>query len=87
MESVIYQDILNSPGMGGLFAALVTAAVAIFNYPNIDPNLRPVNIPSSDIAPSYDFIVVGSGSAGMTITNSCQSIVTPDDGIICPNIY
>jgi hypothetical protein len=44
--------------------ALITAAVAYLNYSQVDPRGRVVDIPINQLQPSYDFIIIGGGSAG-----------------------
>ena len=44
--------------------ALITAAVAYLNYSQVDPRGRVVDIPVNLLQSSYDFIIIGGGSAG-----------------------
>ena len=70
-------------GIRGAFAAFVAVlsfAVTRFNFPEVDPSLRPINIPTSMLNQSYDFIIVGAGSAGnyqMHQSNYIYSILPP----------
>jgi len=46
------------------FAPLLIAALAYFHYEMMDPESRPIDMDTELLASSYDFIVVGGGSAG-----------------------
>lgn len=46
------------------FVPMLVAAIAYFQYDNMDPEARPINIETSQIFSVYDFIIVGAGSAG-----------------------
>lgn len=51
---------------GGLtwFFSVLAAALVYFQYEVMDPESRPIDVPSELIMPTYDFIIVGAGSAG-----------------------
>lgn len=46
------------------FIPTLAAAIVYFQYDVMDPESRPIDVPSELLLPAYDFIVVGSGSAG-----------------------
>lgn len=49
----------------GWFMPMLVAAIAYFQYEEfMDPEQRPIDIPTDLMMSEYDFIVVGSGSAG-----------------------
>ena len=61
-----------SSATGGLswFFPTLAAAIVYFQYEIMDPESRPIDVPSELLLPSYDFIVVGAGSAGMFTSNT-----------------
>lgn len=52
---------------GGLswFVPALAALLAYFHYEVLDNEASPINVPSEALLPSYDFIVIGGGSAGI----------------------
>lgn len=47
-----------------VFVPALVAAIAYFQYEEMDPESRPINVASEDFLDRYDFIVIGGGSAG-----------------------
>jgi hypothetical protein len=60
MESIASLRLNQAP----VFLSAFMAAVSMFYYPDIDPNNRPIIVPTSQLRTEYDFIIVGGGSAG-----------------------
>lgn len=48
-----------------VFVPALIASIAYFQYEQMDPESRPVNVETNQLFDTYDFIVVGSGSAGI----------------------
>lgn len=46
------------------FLPVLAAALVYFHYEVLDNEAPPINVPSEVLLPSYDFIVIGGGSAG-----------------------
>lgn len=47
-----------------VFIPALIAAIAYFQYEIMDPESRPINTETDSLMNVYDFIVIGSGSAG-----------------------
>lgn len=64
IESVLAGGLTSaSTGLSWFFPVLA-AALVYFQYEVMDNEAPPINIPSEVLLPSYDFIVIGAGSAG-----------------------
>lgn len=49
----------------GWFVPMLVAAIAYFQYEEYtDPEQRPIDTATDELLSEYDFIIVGSGSAG-----------------------
>lgn len=51
-------------GLSSWFLPMLVAAVAYFHYELMDPESRPIDIVDEMMYDSYDFVIVGAGSAG-----------------------
>lgn len=47
-----------------VFVPALVAAIAYFQFEDMDPESRPINVATEDLLDRYDFIIIGGGSAG-----------------------
>ncbi|CAH1395385.1 unnamed protein product [Nezara viridula] len=71
---VVASQILFSSIYGGFFAALIVATISLFDYNEINPAFRPIDVPIDELNLTVDFIVIGSGTAGNVVVNRLTEI-------------
>lgn len=64
VESTIASALGSASGSLGWFFPALAMALAYFQYDIMDKESQPIDMPSELLHPTYDFIVVGAGSAG-----------------------
>lgn len=65
IQNILTSAASSATGSLSWFFPTLAAAIVYFQYEVMDPESRPIDVPSELLMPTYDFIVVGAGSAGM----------------------
>lgn len=59
-------------GLSSWFLPMLVAAIAYFHYELMDPESRPIDVVEEMMYDTYDFIIVGAGSAGNSKPSEIQ---------------
>lgn len=62
--SELSSQILSASSFYGVFSALLVALITLFDFNEINPTYRPLNVPTEQLDLSVDFIIIGAGSGG-----------------------
>lgn len=73
LETVFSSIASSATGSLSYFFPTLAAALLYFQYDLMDPESRPIDVPSEVLLPAYDFIVVGAGSAGLSLLEKFPS--------------
>lgn len=67
VESILTAGLTSASSGLSWFFPILAAALVYFQYEALDNEASPIDMPSEVLLPTYHFIVVGGGSAGMFI--------------------
>lgn len=69
VESILAGGLTSASSGLSWFFPILAAALVYYQYEALDNEASPIDMPSEVLLPTYDFIVVGGGSAGTFIRN------------------
>lgn len=64
IESFLAESLTSASSSGLSLFPIIAAILAYFHFEVLDNEAPPINVPSEMLLSSYDFIIVGGGSAG-----------------------